>query len=354
MKVLVLGSMKYDDGPIFEQFRIACRNIGERFAAQGHTIILGSDNKRTADRYVAEGVSSVHGRHKVIVHFNQDGAETPAEANENGIPFYDGKATIFPGIDFSYKQDNGPWSVIHTAAIYESDVVLIIGGGRRCDLAGHIAAVLGKPVLAIPIFRGAASAISSELHSAALLEQLSDEDRESITVRWKSSSAAAVERVCTALFAHYSRTKAPDWGLIFVAWIGFASLITWVTLFIFATRDVVAYYTAFFTMSLLSVFMGTSLRISTTSLQPSSKRISMTRVFTEFAASSILAFGFILLYFVGGFIIAGKYSGLITKDDFARVGISFSLIGLAAAFLFDRAAEELRKRMEETVFRSAK
>ena len=345
--------MKYADGAEFNQFQKACREIGAILAAGGHTLVVGSDNKRTADRYVAEGAASIAGRHKIIVHFT-DGPEPEAEVNDHKIPFFDGSANVFPHIEFNYKKDTGPWSLVHTAAIYDSDVVLVIGGGRRCDLAGHIAAILGKPVLPIPIFGGAAERISSELDVAYSNEALSDHENESIRIRWLDTSASAVGKAVSIVFKHNHYTQSSSFGLVVLGSIGVLSLALWVAIFIFAGKDAIAYNPAFFGLSILSVFMGTSLRVTTAALQNPNLKITLSRVYAELAAASILAFGFILLYFVGGFIIVGRFNALATQDDFARVGISFSLIGLAAAFLFERALQEFGKQIGATVFHQAK
>jgi hypothetical protein len=74
-------------------------------------------------------------------------------SGERVVPFLESADTL-TNVRIQREIRPGPWAAIHAAAIREADVVLIVGGAERSEVAGYMAHALGKPVLGIPLFEG--------------------------------------------------------------------------------------------------------------------------------------------------------------------------------------------------------
>jgi hypothetical protein len=352
MKVLVLGSTKLLTSETeLQAFKGACRDIGSALAAGEHTVILGSDNGQTADLYVVQGLASVPGTHNVIVHYSNQQEVAPADANQNDVPFLQGSTSLFPQLNMRHIKDIGPWAVAHSASIRDADVVVMIGGGRRCDLVGHLASVLETPVLAVPIFRGSAQAAWSEFKSQYKTCGITDEEMESISVYWKNTSGSAVVSAARKLYQHNPFKNESTKALAVVSIVAVVSLALWIGIFVLASKAFVSFNLAFFALLGLSAIMGTALRTTNSALRDPAYRIGMSRMCIELVTGLILSFGFMLLYLVGSLFITGDMKQLHTSDDFMRVAVSLSAIGLATAFLLESATNALGKKLEATVFK---
>jgi hypothetical protein len=93
-----------------------------------------------------QGAAVADGRHKVIVVL-RDG--------ENQVTPFTSDDEI-KNVDFTYRSEQGPRSVGRIHAIKEADAVIVIGGAGGTLQAGLSAFAIGKPVLAVPCFGGAA------------------------------------------------------------------------------------------------------------------------------------------------------------------------------------------------------
>jgi hypothetical protein len=65
MRIAVLGSWREEDQADYKlrenatEFRNAAWRVGEELAKAGHSLIVGSDSRHTADRHVVDGALSV-------------------------------------------------------------------------------------------------------------------------------------------------------------------------------------------------------------------------------------------------------------------------------------------------------
>ena len=186
MKIIIVGSITTNSSQA--DFKAACRDIGAALAKAGHTIIIGSDGPKTADRYVAEGANSAGGKHDVIV-YRPPEPKSRHDPGKSDVPFANEIAS-FPNLNFQYKIRPGPWAVAHTAGIREADAAIIIGGRRSTELVGHIAPILEKPVLALPMFGGAAENIWTSLEPSY---GFSDRQKQKLLVRSQKTFGSTVE-----------------------------------------------------------------------------------------------------------------------------------------------------------------
>src|SRR5262249_11002364 len=88
-----------------------------------------------------------------------------------------------------YHRERGPWTVSHTAAIRDADVVLLIGGRQFTELMAQIAPILGKPLLPLPLFGGAAQKIWARFERL-YLPRMNKAERQALTIQWEESSGA--------------------------------------------------------------------------------------------------------------------------------------------------------------------
>ena len=75
MNIIVAGSTDFPEGEqAHEEFVSACKDLGASLAKAGHTIVVGSDAEKTADRQVVFGANSSGERAKVVIINPQRGA----------------------------------------------------------------------------------------------------------------------------------------------------------------------------------------------------------------------------------------------------------------------------------------
>jgi hypothetical protein len=81
--------------------------------------------------------------------------------------------------------------------------------------------------------------------------------------------------------------------------------------------------------------------------------VSWNKLFAEVTVSLCLAFGLLLFYFAGEITITGKqdFSRFADFDEFRRVAVSLSILGMAAGFLIEKVSERLTKLLETAINR---
>jgi hypothetical protein len=143
MRVLVVGSLHYEGADrVRSAFTNACMMVGAALGRHQHEIVVGSDSRETADRYIIEGLSSVPGDHRVFVY-----------RPDNRSPF---DARRWPHLVMSVHQAGTSWATGRSLQIRAADVVLVIGGGRGTQETIYAVPVLHRPMLVITSFGGAA------------------------------------------------------------------------------------------------------------------------------------------------------------------------------------------------------
>lgn len=149
MRVLIVGSLHFDGSKAVKPgFESACRDLGAALATRGHEVVVGSASEKTADRYVLEGIGSVAGDHRVFVY--------RPSAHDSLDKFV--RLGLGSNVLLSYHRAEGTtWATGRSSQIQVSDGVIVIGGGRSTLEVRYMAPVLGKPVVAIASFGGAAA-----------------------------------------------------------------------------------------------------------------------------------------------------------------------------------------------------
>lgn len=338
MKILVVGSNHFpDSAKVQEQLEQACRDIGAALATAGHDLIVGSSNPNTADRFVIEGVASVAGKHKVLI-FRPD---------EGPTPFTDQPVPNQKRIQFTVKRCPGPWTVGRIHQILAADAVIIIGGGGGAAQAGYSAPLLGVPVLAVPAFGGAAKDVwdylTRDYEKVAGVQEHTTELREA----WRPEHARGVVAAVSALVgAKLYRSRHTFQGLLELV-ASVAMLVGWVLLFGLPPPHGEA---SFFLLLLLSALLGTVLRRTLRSLSQSIQVQQGPTFWSDATCSVLVAFGLMLIAFMGDLTLTGEFDLLNPQPAaFQRVSIVFSVIGLFAGFLMEKAARLLAAKLGAAV-----
>ncbi|MEI6514618.1 MAG: hypothetical protein WCO77_01460 [bacterium] len=334
MKVLVNGSNHFDDSgsgrPKFEQ---ACRDIGVALAKAGHDLIIGSSNPTTADRYIVEGVASVEGKHTVSVLRPDEGL---SPFSENPVPHQE-------RIQFRFMRCRGTWTVGRIHQILAADVVIIIGGGRGTAQVGYSAPLLGVPVLALPVFGGAAREVWDYLERdydrVPGVKERSAQFREA----WRPEHANAVMAGVKALVDAKLYKTRRAWQGVAELLLSVGLLVSWIWLF---SRLPFPGMGSFFVLLLLSALLGTVLRRTLRSLSKSSQAQQGPAFSPDAVCSLLVAFGLMLIAFMGDLTMTGKLDLLNPQSaDLQRVSIVFSVIGFFAGFLMEKAARLLAAKL---------
>lgn len=224
-------------------------------------------------------------------------------------------------------------------------MVIVLGGGPGTTIAGHSAAALEKPVVAIPSFGGAAKGVWETVQPYYHDCGVSDSKTAVLREAWDTSTAEIVVQVAEKLVRHNPFRTSLKPQIVMLGG-GLVLLGLWFGCF-FRTFSLPKELAVFLMLG-LAAMLGTGLRVTLQRRGDNAERLSAAHVLTEATAGLLLAFGFALLYFVGGVLYTGKVEPLQFPEpaDFPRVAFSITLLGLAAAFLLDTAAEKLRQRLE--------
>jgi predicted nucleotide-binding protein len=139
MRVAVIGSWRKET--IFfgwqlkneSYFQILCYRIGQRLAEKKHQLVVArtsrEKNNKIADIFVSDGYKS-----KSRESVNPDGNHPESKV----------------------------WAKAHISCVQESDAVIVIGGSDGTYIAGQTAIMLGKRLISIPFFGGAAEELCSD------------------------------------------------------------------------------------------------------------------------------------------------------------------------------------------------
>lgn len=160
MRIAVFGSSETETSegisPIWSKDSVEgfCRQFGSRLAVSLDTLLVESDRSRTADWLVVGGLldDGPPSKDQIVV-YSRDPTDRPFEAESARSPdffrFIDTKDALL-----------GP---AHLSMLRDADVALVVGGGKHAYQAGLMAAGMGKRVLPIPAFGGAARDLYLEL-----------------------------------------------------------------------------------------------------------------------------------------------------------------------------------------------
>jgi hypothetical protein len=153
MKIFVVGSSRHLTDPNddrIKSFRDFCTALGQRFADEGWTVLVGSFDVGTADSWFLSGMENAAARGKTIDAHIYRSAGVDAHKYE---AFELTPHTKFPNM-----------TVAHVSAISECDVVVVVGGFKKTPGAAWAGIALRKPVLLLRQFGGVSAELWNDLH----------------------------------------------------------------------------------------------------------------------------------------------------------------------------------------------
>jgi len=154
MKVAVIGSWRpnRDDWAFtssLAEFREACHQIGSEIVRNGHVLLVGSEDRNTADFSAVEGAIAALGAANI---------ESPQiivlRPNDNKISFENWRRQ-YPRLFGSMTSPDANWDITKIFQVKEADCVVLLGGAETSYQAGLTAAVSGKRTVPIGSFGGA-------------------------------------------------------------------------------------------------------------------------------------------------------------------------------------------------------
>ncbi len=343
MKIMVAGSTDFAEGEqVHDEFVSACKDLGASLAKAGHTIVVVSDAENTADRHVVFGANSSGERAKVVI-INPERGAAPFDRDREQLT----------NLDISYRVSRGPGAVGRIRQILEADGVITIGGGRGTAQLGYTAPALERPVLAIPAFGGASRDLWDEFVDQDL-ERLNfyrpsflDGKVPTLSQQWDAPKADLVVEVMEELVKQnpYSKQRIVPQAVIIIFQL--LLLTGWIALFVKPFHFTVS----FFLLLGISALLGTGIRTSLSFLTEIRPRIPVRRLAAEGMLGLLLAFALALFYLLGVHTVTGNpnYVTISKPEDFHRIAVNMSLLGLAAGFLLERATEQVMRRLETIV-----
>lgn len=192
MRVLVLGSIPGAGDPATEEQLAphqgliqAGRQIGAALATAGHRILIGSDNPRSIDLYVAEGIDNAGSAPGGIELHYPATTRTPFSGHFEGLSV----------ARYAYHNDVLPphsWTVAHVGALEQAELVVTLGGGFRTRVAANIALEFGRPVLPIATFGGTSAEVFQRAQYRIGTPPDPARARTVLVTDWTEESAAAL------------------------------------------------------------------------------------------------------------------------------------------------------------------
>jgi hypothetical protein len=333
MKVLIAGSMGDNLAPESQAaFMQACRELGVALARTGAEFVIGSSNTSTADRYVMEGAATVEEKHKVWIF-------RPEKGDNVELPPTDQTKTK---LNPYYKRLRGPWAAGRISQVQAADAVVLIGGVRGTAQVGYTAVALNKPTLTIGSFGGAAADLWEFVEPFYARLGSSADDVGALREPWRGVESADLSvRLLREIVQRRVFSRPATIGPLLQLLFNLLLLTLWVWLF---CEPPLTWDATMFGLLALSAILGSSLRSALRAVTDPNDTKSREVVVAELSAGLVLSFALAMLYLAGSFTFTGTFQPFkpdSTVDDFRRVAVGMTVIGLTGGWLLERVAERV-------------
>lgn len=294
--------------------------MGKALAGAGHTIIVGSTNKTTADCYVLEGANHESNKRIEVLVIRPDDREPIPDSEQ------------FQHLKFSSRRRGPNWTVSRAYQIKEADILIAIGGASKTVQAGHMAPALETPVLAVQAFDGSGKELWEVFRSDYERANLSAHDIGILEDPWSDESAEVITNCVKALVKAnlYQDNGIPILVCLLVGVLIIMAL--WTVVFlnptILPSTNSKQHSYATFLLLGHSAFLGAGLRTALPMLER--RIVSMMQLTSEMIVGVFLAFGFMLVYLATGILVIGKVS--VDVEGFRNAAVTTSLMAFTVAF----------------------
>ena len=329
MKILIVGSTD-NCTSLYKQ---VCHNIAEGLSKK-HEIVIGSDRDTTADYYIMEKLSSTNTKKNITIYYHK-GKNKPFSE--------DAKVKKCTKANIKYEKLGEDWDVARTPQIVYSDVIIIIGGGEKTKKVIELAQSLGKNIIPIPETGGEADNhwVNFSANNIAYKDDLTN------LSNWdEKKSIQSIENFLKKTIN--SKSEFSQIGIVPLLCVGGSVLMLitfWILLFFQKiTLDMTL---SLFIVSFISSILGVSLYAITNILDK--KVLETKEVFIiRPIAGLLITFGLVILYLASTFTVNGSFDSFSTLNEngnYHRIGITFSLLGLFAGLMTEKAIINLKKKL---------
>jgi hypothetical protein len=197
MKILVAGSLRHLEGEQLQQARLACRQIGHALVEAGHDIVVGSASENTTDYHVLHGAREAAATARGPLGDAATGPQVHIHVvrpDEYRAERFD-KLRKDPAFDVRMDTAGRGWWSERSRQVRAADGVLLVGGAGGTRSIAVIADDLGRPILPIPRFGGAAAEIGPRLQG--VWRRLGADERRRLSDLWDGQSAKLAIAVLT-------------------------------------------------------------------------------------------------------------------------------------------------------------
>ena len=392
MKILIIGSLRPPENPGDEpkepfvsanktRFQAACQALGTALTRKGHLVMVGVPDwpslqrNETVATFIIQGINKVALKDNKVPHpviFYGPQQREPVDKTPSGIPDSLQELKKLQNIKIKDKfTGKGTSKARVIPNITEVDAVMLISGREGTETIGYAAYSLGKPVIAIRSFEGAAETITTEV----LLEDynrfikqggVTPDDLRSLEVDWEVdadknlSKAEDIVNTCEKLVKAYGQSDRKTLSVLKWTIVGLVVLLLgWVATYLSANQCTTGsqfcttfVMESFFLLLYITALLGSGLRTLVQYQQNQITYLTFLGLSIDAAISMLVAFGLALVYLIGGITFTGKVVVLDNNNAsqniaFTTVAISMSLVGLAAGYLVP--IKELAKRLENVI-----
>ena len=323
------------------EFRESCKAIGKHLASKNVELIIGSTRDSTADRWVIEGIKQAPKTTKVRVTLIRPQNSRADETSTDTV--------LDPNtFDIRFKPMKASWTGGRIAQVQACDCVLMLGGSEGTAQVGFSAMSLGIPVVAVASFFGAAKKMWVDFDEYyKKVEGTVPEYSHLGQPTWRTHYPIVIYSLASALIKS-KVAKRTDWfrelSPLLASLVFFSS---WVGVFVSGLNE--QYLTAFFLITALSAFLGTSLRRSLSAVLSPTSPITGAQFLSEVNAGLLLAFILSLIYLSGSLTVAGDLDVFTEKAGFRRIAVTVSLFGLAGGWLIEEVSKRLSGWLSQQV-----
>ena len=266
------------------------------------------------------------------------------------IPF-SGMEHELPNVKLTIVRASGPWYSSHLAGIQLADAVIVISGGRGSEIAGYNSFILEKPLLPIPVFGGGAKRLWNDFRRLYATVGLTGDESRYLFDEWGPKSSVCVSSALDKISSNnpFSERSRRLWLVA----VGTAAglFVAWLSVFYFGLNGSLSRDISVVLLMLISALMGTTLRQVLRMSGPKPAKVDVGSLAAEAVAGSLIAFGFLMFFYLGTVVITGAPISLsdltdahAATENFRRLAFSMTILGMAAAFLLERAANALTRR----------
>jgi hypothetical protein len=218
MRVLVSGSIRSIDPVRQPQLLAAAKELGERLATAGHTLIVGSEDPEDVDPHVVAGFLGTPTKALVEVHLVR--SAPPCFVGNDAVKC------------IWHRYDDWDVTVLEVVRGH-ADGVIVIGGAKGVVQAGIAGWMLGRAIVPVSGFGGGAEVVwgyGSSDRRRFYFDALKDEEIDQLNGPWTSSTAATVVEYLGRCAEFARRTIVPLRLRLCVSAAVMATLLLWVLL----------------------------------------------------------------------------------------------------------------------------